>query len=124
VTVMVSNPSTPSFTASFSYPATGATVSGAPSVGMTTTADWGKTKTFTLSVDGTVLTSQTFATGSTRWYTWATTKIQNGAHTLTGTTLWYTWDTSQVKNGPHTLTLTVSMNGQTASTTLSVKVKR
>ena len=100
---MVSNPSTPSFTASFSYPATGATVSGAPSVGMATTADWGKTKTFTLSVDGTVLTSQTFATGST---------------------LWYTWDTSQVKNGPHTLTLTVTMNGQTATTTLSVKVKR
>jgi hypothetical protein len=101
VTVANTSPPPPSFTASFSYPATGATVSGAQSVGMATTADWGTTKTFTLSVDGTVLTSQTFATAST---------------------LWYTWDTTTVTNGAHTLQLAVTMSGQTATATLPVNV--
>jgi hypothetical protein len=205
--VTVSNvpppPPPASFTASFSYPATGATVSGSQSVGMATTADWGTTKTFTLSIDGTVITSQTVATGTTLWYTWDTTTASNGAHTLqlavtmngqtatatlsvtvsngapppppptsftasfsypasgatvsgnqgvgmattaawgqaktftlsvdgtvltsqtlTGTTLWYTWDTTKAKPGSRTLKLVVTMNGQTATVTLSVKVKR
>ena len=42
---------------------------------MSTTADWGTTKTFTLSVDGTTLTSQTFPTATTFWYTWDTTTV-------------------------------------------------
>jgi len=103
--VTVSNAPAPpppaSFTASFSYPASGATVNGAQSVGMATTADWGTTKTFTLSVDGTVLTSQTFATA---------------------TTYWYTWDSTTAANGAHTLQLAVTMSGQTATATLPVNV--
>jgi hypothetical protein len=90
-----------SFTASFSYPGPGATVSGKQSVGMATTATWGQAKTFTLSVDGKAITSQS----------------------VTGTTLWYTWNTKSVTNGAHALTLAVSMNGQTATTTLKVTVK-
>jgi hypothetical protein len=90
----------PSFTATFSYPAPGATVSGAQTVGMATTAAWGQAKTFTLSVDGTVIT----------------------APSLTGTTLWYMWDTTSVANGARTLTLAVTMNGQTVTTTLPVTV--
>ncbi len=101
MTVTVANATPASFTASFTYPASGATVNGAQSVGMSTTADWATTKTFTLSVDGTVLTSQTFATA---------------------TTLWYTWDTTKVPNGAHTLGLAVTMNGQTATATLPVNV--
>jgi hypothetical protein len=87
------------FTVSFSYPAAGANVSGAQTVGLTTTAPWGQAKTFTLSVDGTVLTSQG----------------------VTGTTLWYTWDTTKLPDGAHTLTAAVSMNGQTATASLPVK---
>jgi Big-like domain-containing protein len=102
-TVNVSNGGSSSaagFSVAFSYPATGAAVDGAQSVGLSTTATWGQSKTFTLSLDGTVLTSQT----------------------LPGTTLWYTWDTTRVGNGSKTLTASVTMNGQTATTTLSVNV--
>jgi len=101
VTVANATPPPAAFTASFTYPAAEATVSGAQSIGMSTTADWAATKTFTLSVDGTPLTSQTFATA---------------------TTFWYTWDTTAVPNGAHTLQLTVTMNGQTATATLPVNV--
>jgi hypothetical protein len=98
-------PSTPpppaAFTASITYPAAGATVSGNQSVGMSTTATWGQAKTFTLSVDNTVITSQA----------------------QTGTTLWYTWNTLPAGNGAHHLTLTVTMNGQSATTTIKVNVK-
>jgi hypothetical protein len=97
-TVTVSN--VLAFTASFSYPAAGAVVSGGQTVGMATTATWGQTKTFTLSVGGKVITTQT----------------------MTGTTLWYTWDTTTVANGGQTLTLAVSMNGQTATTTRPVTI--
>src|SRR5262249_5394407 len=65
------------FTVSFTYPASGATVSGAQSVGLSTTATWGQAKTITLSVDGTTLTSQSI-TGTTLWYTWDTTATANG----------------------------------------------
>jgi hypothetical protein len=90
----------PSFTATLTYPGAGATVIGAQTVGMATTAAWGQAKTFTLSVDGAVIATQS----------------------LTGTTLWYTWDTKSVPNGARTLTLAVSMNGQTATATLPVTV--
>jgi hypothetical protein len=91
---------TATFTASFSYPAASAKVSGGQTVGMATTAAWGQSKTFTLSVDGKVVTTQT----------------------LTGTTLWYTWDTRTVPNGAHTLTLGVTFNGRTATATLPMTV--
>src|SRR5207247_6704844 len=81
-------PPTDGFTVSFSYPASGATVSGAQTVGLSTTATWGQAKTFALSVDGTSLTSQS----------------------LTGTTLWYTWDTTATANGTGMLTAPVPMN--------------
>ena len=103
-TVTVSNgtppPPTASFTVSFAHPSVGASVDGAQSVGLATTATWGVTKSFTLSVDGTVLTTQS----------------------LPGTTLWYTWDTTRIPNGARTLTASVTMNGQTASATLPVTV--
>ncbi len=104
VAVTVSNTTTLTpavFTASFTYPASGATVNGAQSVGTSTTADWATPKTFTLSVDGTLLTAQTFPTA---------------------TTFWFTWDTTKVADGSHTLQLAVTMNGQTATATLPVNV--
>lgn len=85
---------------SFSYPAAGITTSGAQTVGLSTTAAWGQSKTWTLSVDGTTLTSVT----------------------NTGTTLWYTWDTKKTANGSRTLTATVTLNGQTATVTRAVTV--
>ncbi len=101
-TVTVSNggSSPAGFAVSFSYPGAGASVDGAQSVGLSTTATWGQSKTFTLSVDGSVLTSQT----------------------LSGTTLWYTWDSTKIGNGARTLTASVTMNGQTATATLPVSV--
>ena len=99
--VTVSNVAPAPFTASFTYPGTGATVNGSQSVGMSTTAPWGQIKTFTLSVDGKVITSQK----------------------QVGVTLWYTWNTKGTADGAHTLTLSVTMNGQTATTTLPVTVK-
>jgi hypothetical protein len=102
--VTVSNTTTPptaSFTAVFSYPAEGQTVSGSQGVGMGTTATWGQSKTFTLLLDG-------------------TTSLMSQA--TTGSTLWFTWDTSKLSSGTHTLTLRVTYNGATATTTRAVKV--
>jgi hypothetical protein len=100
VTVSNAAPAAP-FTASFTYPDPGATVSGKQSVGMATTAAWGQSKTFKLAVDGKTITTQT----------------------TTGTTFWYTWNTKNLANGVRTLTLSVTMNDQTATTTLTVTVK-
>jgi hypothetical protein len=91
---------TAGFTASFSYPGEGASVSGSQSVGMATTATWGVTKTFRLTVDGVEITRQT----------------------LTGTTLWIQWDTTKTASGPRTLRLEVTMNGATAVATRTVSV--
>jgi hypothetical protein len=88
------------FAVSFSYPATGSVVNGSQTVGLSTTATWGQAKTITLSVDGTVITSES----------------------VTGTTLWHSWDTGGVPDGTRTLTASVTMNGQTATATLPVKV--
>jgi hypothetical protein len=90
----------PGFTASFSYPAAGATVRGSINVGMATTATWGKTKTFTLTVDGRVVVNKT----------------------LTGTTLWQPWDSRTAGDGPRTLVLSVTYNGATATATRTVTV--
>jgi hypothetical protein len=89
-----------SFDVSFSYPSIGAVVSGSQTVGVSTTAAWGQSKTITLSVDGTVITSQS----------------------VTGTTLWQAWDTTSLPDGARTLTASVTMNGQTATTSLPVKI--
>ena len=88
------------FTVSFSYPTSAAAVSGAQTIGLSTSASWGQSKTWALSVNGTVLTSKAD----------------------TATTFWYTWDTTRGGNGSRTLTATVTMNGQTATTTLPVTV--
>jgi YD repeat-containing protein len=97
--VLVSNAAP--FTASITYPPNGATVSGNQSVGMSTTAPWGVSKTFTLSVDGHVLTRTT----------------------TTGTTLWFTWKTAGL-SGRHTLALTVSSGTATATSSITVTVKK
>jgi len=76
---------TASYTASFQYPAAGATVGGTQSVGMATTAGWGTTKTWRLYADGVVIMTQTVKTGSTLWYSWNTRGLTNGSHTLTVT---------------------------------------
>ncbi|HMH50507.1 MAG TPA: FG-GAP-like repeat-containing protein [Candidatus Acidoferrum sp.] len=102
-TVTVSNVVTPppvAFTVTFTSPAGGATVSGTPTVALSTTAAGGQAKTFALPVDGTVLITQSEQ----------------------GTTLSYTWDTTKVGNGPRTLTTTVTMAGQTATAALPVTV--
>jgi hypothetical protein len=98
--VTVSN-TTASFTASFQYPASGATVGGSQSVGLSTTAPWGSPKTFTLTVDGALIRSESVATGSSYW-------LQ--------------WDTTTTSNGPHTLQLTVTSGGESASASLPVTV--
>jgi len=98
ITVTVSNGTSAGFTASITYPGAGATVKGNQSIGMSTTAPWGKSKTFTLSVDDQVVTSQI----------------------LTATTLWYTLDTTRFASGAHTLTLAVTFNGATATATRTI----
>ena len=105
LTVTVSNVVTPppggaGFTVAFSAPASGATVTSTQHVGLATDATFGQTKTFTLSVDGVGLFSET----------------------MTGTTFWYAWDTTRTGNGSRTLTATVTMAGQTATATLPVTV--
>lgn len=102
-TVTVSNGSTPSpsFTASFTHPAEGATTWGMQSIGMSTTAAWGTSKTFTLAVDGRVVTR----------------------YTSTSTTLWSSWDTRTVANGSHTLTLTVTNGAGSATATRTITVR-
>jgi hypothetical protein len=99
-TVSPPPPGGASFTVAFSYPAAGKTVRGSQTVGLSTTAPWGQAKTFTLSVDGTVIATQS---GS-------------------ATTMWHSWDTTTVGDGPRTLTATVTMNGETATATLPVTV--
>ena len=100
LTFTINSGGTADFTASITYPAAGATVSGTQSVGLSTTAPWGQSKTWTLSVNGTVITSQT----------------------NTGTTLWVQWNTTASQNGDRTLRLDVTMNGQTATATRPVRV--
>jgi hypothetical protein len=70
--------------ASFTAPASGATVSGTTTVGMSATGTSGTANTFRLSVDGTVVSTQTVS-GPTASYAWPTTGVANGSHTLTVT---------------------------------------
>lgn len=98
-TVTVNN-ATVSFTASLTYPAENATVRGLQSIGMSTTAPWGRTKTLTLSSNGTVIATIT----------------------TTGTTAWHRWDSTTAPNGAHTLRLEVTYNGETAVAARAVTV--
>jgi hypothetical protein len=99
-TVTVANGSTASFTAEFTYPDAGATASGTMSVGMKTSAPWGTSKTWALTIDGTPVVTVT----------------------NTGTVLWHGVDTRTLANGPHTLRLTVTSNGVSVSTTRTVTI--
>jgi hypothetical protein len=99
-TVTIANGTTATFTASISYPGAGAVIKGNQTVGMSTTAPWGQTKRFVLSVGNQVIVDQS----------------------LTGTTLWISWNSRTTPDGPQTLTLRVTHNGATASATRNVTV--
>jgi hypothetical protein len=90
----------PSFTAGFTAPASGASVEGNLSVGMNTSAPWGRTKTWTLAVDGRVVRTVT----------------------NTGTVLWHTLDTRPLTDGSHQLKVSVTSGGATATATSSIRV--
>ncbi|MBI2205680.1 MAG: matrixin family metalloprotease [Candidatus Rokubacteria bacterium] len=101
VTATFDTATTAGFTASFSNPSSdGRTVNGNLSVGMSTTAPWGQSKTWLLAVDGTTVTTVT----------------------NTGTVLWYTLDTRTVANGLRTLTVSVTYNGQMATASRTINV--
>jgi hypothetical protein len=69
-------------TAAFTSPAAGATVSGSTTVGMSTTGGATATsRTYRLSVDGTVVSTQTVS-GASAFYAWNTTGVANGSHSL------------------------------------------
>jgi hypothetical protein len=98
--VTIANPIA-SHAASFSYPKESQIVVGNVSIGMATTAPWGKTKTFTLAIDGRVV------------FTWTTT----------ATTVWTTLDSRTLTNANHTLTVTVTYDGQSAEARRGVTVR-
>ncbi|MBI2205681.1 MAG: Ig-like domain-containing protein [Candidatus Rokubacteria bacterium] len=101
ISVTVSNTTTASFAVSFSNPTTdGVTVSGNLSVGLSTTAPWGQSKTWKLSAGDKVLTTVT----------------------NTGTVLWYTLDTRTLPDGLNTLKAEVAYNGETASANRTINV--
>jgi len=79
-TVTVSNgtPSVPALTVGFTSPAAGATVSGTVTVGLTASGGSGSGYGYRLAVDGVQV-----ATAAS--YSWNTTAVTNGGHTLTAT---------------------------------------
>ncbi len=94
-------PPTPVLTAAFTSPASGATVTGTTTVGMSVSGSTAVSKTFQLAVDGTVTSTQT----------------------VSGTTASYALDTTKLTNASHTLKLTVMDSaGGSATTTQSVTV--
>jgi hypothetical protein len=96
-TVNVQNGGPAPLTAGFSAPADGATVSGSVSVGMTASGGTAP-YTYTLAIDGTQVASSGTAS--------------------------YTWNTTTVADGNHTLGLTVRDNtGATATASRTVKVQ-
>jgi hypothetical protein len=94
-------PPTPVLTAAFTSPASGATVTGTTTVGMSVSGSTAVSKTFQLAVDGTVTSTQA----------------------VSGTTASYALDTTKLTNASHTLKLTVMDSaGGSATTTQSVTV--
>jgi Bacterial Ig domain len=67
---------------SFTSPANGATVSGTITVGMSVSGASGNSNTFKLSIDGTLVSTQTVA-ATTASYSWTTVNYLTGPHTLT-----------------------------------------
>ena len=76
-------------TATITSPAAGSTVGGTVSVGMSVSGGAAGSNTFNLTIDGTLVSTQTVA----------------------GTTATYAWDTTGVAPGSHTLSLTVTDSG-------------
>jgi hypothetical protein len=74
-------PTPGTLTASFTSPAAGATVSGTSTVGMSVAGSTAASRTFQLSVDGAVVSTQTVS-GTTASFPWNTAALANGAHTL------------------------------------------
>jgi Bacterial Ig domain len=72
---------TPVLTAAFTWPSSGATMMGTTDINMSVSGSTAVSKTFQLSVDGTVVSTQTVS-GSTATYKLDTTKLSNAAHTL------------------------------------------
>jgi hypothetical protein len=100
-------PSPPPPTASFTSPGAGATVSGATPVGMAVTGG-SPSYTYQLAVDGASVFNQTTANTSVT-YSWSTTSVSDGAHTLTVTVTDGGGRTS-------TATRTVTVNNATGGT--------
>ncbi len=100
-------------TASFTSPADGATVSGDVNVGMGASGASGSANTFTLTLDGSPLFSNT-TSDSTQTYTWKTQGlVQDGVHTL-GLTV------RDATGATATATRTVTVNNNTPPGTLQV----
>ncbi len=94
VTVTLKNVAVPPLTAGFTSPASGATVKGTVTVGLTAGGGTG-TKTYRLALDG----------------------------ALVATSASYTWDTTRAANGSHTLVITVTDGaGRTATASRTVTV--
>ncbi|PYN09258.1 MAG: hypothetical protein DME02_04230 [Candidatus Rokuibacteriota bacterium] len=99
---------TPVLTATFTSPASGATVKGSTTVGMSTTGGSTATsRTYRLSVDGTVVSTQTVSAKSVS-YAWNTTGVANGSHTLSVTV-------TDTANGSATTTRSVTVSNTVTS---------
>jgi hypothetical protein len=80
-TVTITVGGAPALGAAITSPASGATVSGTASVGMSATNAEGSPTSFVLTLDGATLSSQSVS-GSTAAFSWNTTGVANGSHTL------------------------------------------
>ena len=99
--VRIVNVQSATLTTAFTSPADGATVNGNVTVGMSASGASGFSNTFTLSLDGTQIFS----------------------NTTSSTTQSFTWNSTTVPDGVHTLGLTVrDANGATATATRNVTV--
>src|SRR5207247_344206 len=98
---------TPVLTATFTSPASGATVKGSTTVGMSVTGSTAVSKTFQLAVDGTVVSTKPVS-GSTTSHAWNTTGVANGSHTLSLTV-------TDTANGSATTTRNVTVSNTVTS---------